>query len=106
MTLAGSDDALGGVLAALVLGRVRPATRTSDESRRSRITLTGIVEKAGVLLSDDPGVAGVDGTEAADSVAGAAAADGAAAAGAADGVAGADAADCVEDVVVCGMAEG
>ena len=110
MTMAGSDDALGGGLAALVLDRVRPGTRTSDVSRSSRIMSTGIVEEAEVLPFDDPGVAGVDGMEAGDGVAGANAADGVAGAGAADGVASADAADGVEDVefntVVCGMAEG
>ena len=72
--------------------------------------MPGIVEEAEVFPSDDPGVAGVDGMEAADSVVGADAADGVAGADAADGVAGADSEDGVEDVevdtVVCGTAEG
>ena len=92
MTLAGSVDVLGGGLAALVLDRVRPGTRTSDVRRSSRITLTGIVEDAEVFPSDDPGVTGVDGMEAA------------------HWVAGADAADGVEDVevdiVVCSTTKG
>ena len=84
-------------LAALVLGRVCPGTRTSDVSRSIHITLTAIVEEEEELISDDPGVTDVDGFKAADGVAGA---------GAADVVVGADAADCVEyvevDTVVCG----
>ena len=106
------DDALGGELAAPVLDRVHPGTRTyvRCKPKLTHHTLTGIVGEAEVFPSDDPGVAGVDGMEAADGVAGADAADGVAGAGAADGVAGADAAEGVEDVefdtVVCGTAEG
>ena len=82
ITLAGSDNALGGGLAALVLDHVRPGTRTPDVYRSLRITLKGIVEEAEVFPSDDPDVAGVDGMEVADGVAGADAAGGVAGAGA------------------------